>query len=277
MNKNKVKKVIIWGILLLLLMVFVLAPFFQMLSTALKAPSEQFNIPVNFIPKKFTLINFIQAITYKYFIRYFFNSLIISLSTMILVVVVSLLSAYGFTKLDFPGKKALLILVLFSQMFSLSAIVVPIYKILGVLKLTNSYIGLIISYLTFSVPVGIWLFRSFINIIPKELEEAALIDGATKFTAFLKIIVPLLKPAIGAVGAYVFFLTWQEFFFALIIMTDKAYRTLPVGIMDFVGQYETNWGNLMAASILITLPVFIIFMILQRQLIAGLTQGAVKG
>ncbi len=260
----------------LLLLGFVLFPFLQMLSTSFKNPKEQFEIPVNFIPKTFTFENFVQALKYREFPIYFTNSLVVSIITMTLAVLIALLGAYGFTRTEFPGRRFFLTLVLFSQMFCLAAIVVPIYRILGTLKLINSYPGLIIGYLTFSVPVAIWLFRSFLLNIPAELEEAAITEGASRFSAFWRVVVPLMRPAIGAVGAYVFFLTWQEFLFALIIMTKKEYRTLPVGIMDFVGQYETNWGNLMAASILLALPVFFMFMLIQRQLIAGLTEGAVK-
>lgn len=276
MKKNNILNKILHLLALVLILGFILFPFLQMLSTSLKSPKEQFAIPVNFIPKDFTLINFIQALSYKEFARYFGNSLSVSLITTLLAVFIALLGAYGFTRTEFPGRKFFLTMVLFSQMFCLAAIVVPIYRILGSLKLINSFPGLIISYLTFSVPVAVWLFRSFLLNIPKELEEAAITEGATKFSAFWKVVVPLLRPAVGAVGAYVFFLTWQEFLFALIIMTKKEYRTLPVGIMDFVGQYETNWGNLMAASILLALPVFFMFMFIQKQLIAGLTEGAVK-
>jgi len=277
LKRKKLLSKFIWSFLLLCIIAFVLFPFFQVLSTSLKSPQEQFKIPVNFIPKDSTIINFKQALGRKEFVRYFINSLVVSSSTMIVTIFVALIGAYGFTRIKFPGRKFFLVMVLFGQLFCLPAIAVPIYKIIGVLKISNSYQGLIISYLAFTVPVSIWLFRGFLYNIPKELEEASLIDGCTKLSAFWKIVVPLLRPAIGAIGAYVFFLTWQEFLFALIIMTKKEYRTLPIGIMDFVGYYETNWGNLMAASILITLPVFVIFMFLQRQLIEGLTQGSVKG
>jgi len=276
LEKHNIISRVIFLLSLILLLGFILFPFLQVLSTSFKGPKEQFAIPVSFIPKNFTLENFVQALSYRDFVRYFGNSFSVSIITTILAVIIALFGAYGFTRTEFPGRRFFLTLVLFSQMFCLAAIVVPIYRILGSLKLINSYPGLIISYLTFSVPVAVWLFRSFLLDIPKELEEAAITEGATKFSAFRKVIVPLLRPAVGAVGAYVFFLTWQEFLFALIIMTKKEYRTLPVGIMDFVGQYETNWGNLMAASILLALPVFFMFMFIQRQLIAGLTEGAVK-
>ena len=121
------------------------------------------------------------------------------------------------------------------------------------------------------------MLRSFILGVPIELEQAAQIDGATRLSAFFRVVVPVLKPGISASGSYVIFLCWQEFLFSLIVMTDQSKRTLPVGIMDYVGQYETNWGTLMASSIILALPVFVIFFFVQKNLIAGLTEGAVKG
>jgi ABC-type glycerol-3-phosphate transport system permease component len=148
---------------------------------------------------------------------------------------------------------------------------------MGQAGLIDTFASLIIGYLAFSVPVGVWLLRGFFVGIPKELEEAAHIDGCSQLQAFWRIVVPLVRPGIGATAAYILFLTWQEFMFALTFITSQDKRTLPVGIFDFVGQYETNWGNLMAASVLICIPVFILFLFVQKQLVGGLTQGAVKG
>jgi len=265
-----------WLVALLVILLFILFPFAQMLSTAFKGPREQFALPVTFLPKALTLINFQQAIQYSAFARYFLNSLGVSAFTTVVAVLIALLGAYGFTRLEFPGRKFFLTLIIYSQMFCLAAIIIPIYRILAGLQLIDSYLGLLVAFLTFSVPIGVWLLRSFLHAIPPQLEEAALIEGASKFKAFWRVVVPLLQPAIGATGAYVFFLTWQDFLFPLVIMTSKEHRTLAIGIMDFVGQYETNWGNLMATSILIVLPVLVIFIFIQRQLIAGLVEGAVK-
>jgi ABC-type glycerol-3-phosphate transport system permease component len=268
--------VAVWTVVLVLILFFILFPFAQMLSTALKGPREQFALPVTFLPRLVTLINFQQALQYAPFFRYFLNSLSVSVVTTVIVVFIALLGAYGFSRLQFPGRKFFLTMIVFSQMFCLAAIIIPIYRILAGLGLIDSYPGLIIAFLTFSVPIAIWLLRSFLHNIPPQLEEAAYIEGATRFQAFWRVVVPLLQPAIGATGAYVFFLTWQDFLFPLVIMTGKEHRTLPIGIMDFVGQYETNWGNLMASSILIVLPVLVIFVFIQRQLISGLVEGAVK-
>jgi ABC-type glycerol-3-phosphate transport system permease component len=196
------------------------------------------------------LENFRQAVSYEAFRTYFKNSLIVAVITTFMTIIISLMGAYGFTRTHFPGRKVFLMMVLFSQMICLAAI---------------------------SVPVAIWLLKGFIQEIPVELEESARVDGASKFQAFYRIVLPLLRPGIGAAGAYVFFLSWQEFLFSLIIMTDKSKRTLPTGIMDYVEQYETSWGSMMASSILLVLPVFVIFAAVQKQLVAGLTDGAVKG
>jgi multiple sugar transport system permease protein/raffinose/stachyose/melibiose transport system permease protein len=268
--------IVLWSVALAVILFFILFPFGQMLSTALKGPREQFALPVSFLPHRVTLINFQQALKYAPFFRYFLNSLSVSVVTTVIAVFIALFGAYGFSRLHFPGRKFFLTLIVFSQMFCLAAIIIPIYRIFGGLGLIDSYPGLIIAFLTFSVPIAIWLLRSFLHNIPPQLEEAAHIEGASKFQAFWRVVVPLLQPAIGATGAYVFFLTWQDFLFPLVIMTGKEHRTLPIGIMDFVGQYETNWGNLMASSILIVLPVLVIFVFIQRQLIAGLVEGAVK-
>ena len=263
------------GILLLLL--FVLAPFAEMVSMSLKGPKEQFTIPATLFPKNVTFQNFVEAWNQPNFPRYFINSLAITTSTTVLVTFISVFGAYGFTRLRFRGRGLFFFIILFSQMFCLAAIMVPLYRILANLGLIDTYPGLVIAYIGFNVPVGVWLLRSFLVSIPIEMEEAALVEGCTKLKAFVHVVLPLLRSGIGATAAYVFFVSWQEFLFALIFMTSQNHRTLPVGILDFVGQYETNWGNLMAASILVIIPVFVIFIFLQRQLIAGLTQGAVKG
>lgn len=276
MSKKRIGK-ICWLMSLIILLLFVCFPLIQMFSVAFKDTTEQFALPVTFLPKHWTLENFRQAINYEAFRTYFKNSLIIAVITTSLTIVISILSAYGFTRTHFPGRKLFLMMVLFSQMICLAAIAVPVYRIISGLDLTDTYTGLVISYLAYTVPVGIWLLKGFIQGIPVELEESARVDGTSKFQAFYRVVLPLLRPGIGATGAYVFFLSWQEFLFSLIIMTDKSKRTLPTGIMDYVGQYETSWGSMMASSILLALPVFVIFIIVQKQLIAGLTDGAVKG
>ena len=277
MRKGRLVNDIVRSIGIIILVLFVIFPFIQMVSISLKGPMEQFLIPPKIIPKHSTLKNYVQAWQQPGFIRYFFNSLGLTFTSMFLVTAISIFGAYAFTRLKFRLKKLMLTLILFSQMFCLGAIMVPIYKIFGDLGLIDTYMGLIIAYVGFYVPVAIWLLRTFILSIPIDIEEAAQVDGCTKIQAFWKVGLPLLRPGIGATAAYVFFITWQEFLFALIFMTSADHRTLPIGILDFVGQYETNWGSLMAASVLISIPVFVMFIIIQKHFIAGLIKGAIKG
>jgi multiple sugar transport system permease protein/raffinose/stachyose/melibiose transport system permease protein len=193
------------------------------------------------------------------------------------VIAVSLFSSYAFSRLRFRGRKFLLKVIILTQLFPLIVIIIPIYTIFTRLHLINTHISLVIAYLTFTVPVGVWILRGFFKGIPYNLEEAAMVDGCTRLRAFIRIVLPLARPGISATAVYIFIVTWQEFMFALTFMSGQKMRTLPVGILDFVRQYGINWGGLMAASTLITIPVFILFLILQRQFISGLTQGSIKG
>ncbi|MGC8777356.1 MAG: carbohydrate ABC transporter permease [Candidatus Caldatribacteriaceae bacterium] len=265
-------------IFVFLLLFFVLFPFIVMVSMSLKAPDEQFTSPPYLVPKRPTLESYFHVFGKgSMFARYFLNSFLVASSSTLIVLVVAIFSSYGYAHLVFPGRSFFLILILLSQLFPLAAIIVPLYRLMSATKLIDTYLSLVIGYLTFSVPVGVWFLRGFFLGIPRELEEAAMIDGCSRFQAFWWVVVPLVRPGIGATAAYLFFITWQEFMFALTFITSESKRTLPVGIFDFVGQYETNWGNLMAASVLICIPVFFLFLFVQKQLVGGLTQGAVKG
>jgi multiple sugar transport system permease protein/raffinose/stachyose/melibiose transport system permease protein len=269
-------RTVIRFILIGVLLAFVLFPFFYMVATAFKTEPEQFLSPPIYLPRDPTLENYKQALEPK-FIRYFLNSFIVTISTTVIVIAVSLFSSYAFSRLRFRGRKFLLKVIILTQLFPLIVIIIPIYTIFTKLHLINTHISLIIAYLTFTVPVGVWILRGFFKGIPYNLEEAAMVDGCTRLRAFIKIVLPLARPGISATAVYIFIVTWQEFMFALTFMSGQKMRTLPVGILDFVRQYGINWGGLMAASTLITIPVFILFLVLQRQFISGLTQGSIKG
>jgi multiple sugar transport system permease protein/raffinose/stachyose/melibiose transport system permease protein len=263
-------------LLQVLLAVVILLPFFWMLSVSLKPATEPFAIPARLWPENPTLDNYVSAFRPE-FRTYFINSVIVSLSTVVITVTLALFAAYSFSRNAFRLLSVLLGLVIVAQMFPGSAIIIPIYKMMREVHLLNTYAALIIAYVAVTLPVAVWMLRGFIMRLPLTLEEAAAIDGAGPIRTFWYIIVPLCRPGIAATAVFVLIVTWQEFLFALSFTSTKEMRTLPVGMNDFIGQYGIRYGELMASSVLISLPVVVVFMFLQRQFVAGLTAGAVKG
>lgn len=254
----------------------VLLPFFWMVSVSLKPATEPFAIPARLWPEDPTLANYVSAFRPE-FRTYFLNSVIVSLSTVTLTVTLALLAAYVFTRSQMRIVGVIMTMMILAQMFPASAIIIPIYRMMRVADLLNTYLSLILAYMTVTLPVAIWMLRGFLARLPVTLEEAAAIDGAKPLRAFVEIILPLCRPGIVATAVFVLIVTWQEFLFALSFTSTKDMRTLPVGINDFIGQYGIRYGELMASSVLISLPVVVVFLFLQRQFVAGLTAGAVKG
>jgi multiple sugar transport system permease protein/raffinose/stachyose/melibiose transport system permease protein len=267
-----------FGLLLLqiALAVVILLPFFWMFSVSLKPAAEPFAIPARLWPQHPTLDNYISAFRPE-FRTYFVNSVVVSLSTVVITVSLALLAAYSFTRSGMRILSVMMGLIIIAQMFPGSAIIIPLYEMMRWAHLLNTYASLIIAYVAVTLPVAIWMLRGFLSRLPMSLEEAAAIDGAGPVRTFLDIIVPLCRPGIAATAVFVLIVTWQEFLFALSFTSTKEMRTLPVGMNDFIGQYGIRYGELMASSVLISLPVVVIFMFLQRQFVAGLTAGAVKG
>ena len=254
----------------------ILMPFFWMMSVSLKPAAEPFAIPARLWPEHPTFDNYVTAFRPE-FRTYFLNSLVVSLSTVAITVTLGLLAAYSFTRNQSKALLALMTLVIGAQMFPSSAIIIPIYRLMKAVDLLNTYASLIIAYVTITLPVAIWMLRSFLARLPIELDEAAALDGAGPLRSFFLIIVPLSSPGIIATAVFVLIVTWQEFLFALSFTSTKDMRTLPVGMNDFIGQYGIRYGELMASSVLVSLPVVAVFFLLQRQFVSGLTAGAMKG
>lgn len=258
------------------LAVIILLPFFWMVSVSLKPGTEPFAIPARLWPEHPTLDNYVSAFRPE-FRTYFVNSIVVSLSTVAITVTLALLAAYTFTRNQTRLILICMVLVMAAQMFPASAIIIPIYKLMKEANLLNTYASLILAYITVTLPVAIWMLRAFMARLPIELDEAAAVDGAGPFRTFFSIILPLCRPGIIATAVFVLIVTWQEFLFALSFTSTKDMRTLPVGMNDFIGQYGIRYGELMASSVLISVPVVAAFFLLQRQFVAGLTAGAVKG
>ncbi len=260
----------------LLLLAFVLGPLLWMLSTALKPRDEVFTTPPHWIPRAVTLSNFEQALT-PTFLRFLGNSLLLCLATTVICIALAVLAGFTLSRPRGRSGRSVIVVVLVSQMLPQAVLLVPLYRSAERLGLLNSYAGLTVAYLTFTLPVAMWLLHGFLTTIPADLVDAAQVDGLSEFGAYVRVVVPLARPGIAATAAYVFFTAWQDFLFALVFLTDEDKRTLPLGVLAYVGQYTVEWGQLMAASTQLLLPILVVFALVQRNFIAGLTTGAVKG
>lgn len=254
----------------------VIFPMFWMFISSLKFTSELFVKPPTWIPERSTLSNYRSILKNPLFLRYLANSVIVATATTGVSVVIAALAGYGWGKIDFAGKEATSLFVLVSQMFPVVVLVIPLFQILRSLLLLNSYPGLILAYLVYTIPLSSWLLRGFFQEIPGEILDSARVDGCSHLSTFVKIALPLARPGIAATAIYCFIMVWQEFFFALSFMFDDEMKTLTVGILGFMGQYKVSWGELMAASFLSVLPTAIAFFFVQKHFVQGLTRGAIK-
>ncbi|HEY8531626.1 MAG TPA: carbohydrate ABC transporter permease [Limnochorda sp.] len=251
-------------------------PFVWLVLTALKPYAEIYAFPLTYWPKTITFEHFRYVLDLN-FGRYFLNSVIVGLGTGVMSVLIAVLPAYATARIRFPGRKAMLLSILVCQMFPQIVFVVPLLLTLRALNLTNTYLGIIVSYLPFTTPIGVWLIRNFFMEIPGELEEAAQIDGCSRLQVLRRVVLPLALPGIASVGIYAFLWSWSELMFAMSFLTSERMQTIPAFLSLFVGQYQTRWGPLFAGSVLASLPPMVMFLFLQRYFIQGLTSGSVKG
>ncbi len=257
--------------------VFVILPLCWMFLTAIKSLQEvTLTKGLDILPEKFSLQNFATIWNNYPLLTYFKNSFITVGISTILVVICSSLCGYGMSRFNFKGKASFLSFLLVTQMFPAVMKIVPYYQILGTLDLINTKTGLTIVYTSFCIPFCTWLMYGYFKSIPTGLDEAARIDGASWFCTFLEIIVPLARPGIVATTIYAFLQNWNEYMFASVLMTKQANRTLTVGIALMGDAYNVAWNDLMCASILSSIPTVLIFLFMQKQLISGMTSGAVK-
>lgn len=273
--RRRLKRLMLIG-LQVLLAAAVLFPFFWMVSVSLKPADEPFAIPARLWPDNATLDNYAAAFRPE-FRRYFLNSMIVSGATLLITVPLALLAAYAFTRVQAALLSALMIAAIVAQMFPSSAIIIPLYKLVRGADLLDTYASLVMAYITVTLPVAIWLLRGFLTKIPVTLEEAAAIDGANPMRTFVQIVLPLCRPGIVATAVFILIVTWQEFLFALSFTSSAEMRTLSVGMNDFIGQYGIRYGELMASAVMVSVPIGLVFLVLQRQFVSGLTAGAVKG
>ena len=277
---QKLRKGIRRGIMTLLLIiggVAMMLPFLYMVSTSLKGAVYVFEIPPHLIPGDPTLDNFIAAWQSNQFGRYFFNSILVSGVTIPSILLLASMMAYAFARYQFRGKKLFYALVIFFMTMPAMSLIVPQFVLARTLRLTDTIAGLILMYITQNLPFAIFLLRGFLEEVPRDIEDAARIDGASAWSIYWRIILPLCKPALATSAIIAFLGAWDEFVWANTLITSPEKRTLPVAIANFQGVHTTNWGLVFAASIIAVIPVIILFIALQKYFIKGMVAGAVKG
>lgn len=256
---------------------FALFPLYWLLKIALTPDRLIFTEGTAMWPGSVTFENFRKVIFQSDFIGYFGNSLVVSLATAAITTLIAAAAGYAFSRFEFGGKRIVIALMLITQMFPLLMIIAPIYSIVAKLGLLNSLTSLIIVYTAFNIPFATFLMQSFFDGIPKDLEEAAMMDGCTRFQALRKVIFPLTLPGLGATLGFIFTAAWSELLFALMLISKNDAMTFPVGLLTFVSKFSVDWGQMMAAGVLALVPSCLFFLFIQRYLVQGLTSGAVKG
>ncbi len=263
-------------LLLVIWAAIILFPLLWALVTSIKPPNELFTLDIKWLPQNPTLQNYKEVLSDPVIIRYLFNTLFVSLVSTVIVIILATPCGYGFSRYRLKGGKVGLTILIACQMFPPIMFIVPYFLLLKNLHLYNTYMALIITRVVFYLPFSTLMIKSFFDSIPRELEEAATVDGCTQFGIFLRIIIPLILTGIATVFIFSFLNSWNEFLFSITVISKNTLKTITVGIANTKGQYGINWGALMSLSLVSLVPPMIIFMLMQQYFIKGLTSGAVK-
>ena len=265
-----------WALVLVAL-VMVVFPFYWMINTSLKPASEIFLSPPTFISSNWSLDAYVTVLTQRPFTRYFLNSLVVTLGTTLLSVTLAAFAAYGFTRFFPRGATPFIVFLLFTKMLPETLLIIPYFQLMSSLGLLNSYFALILAYSSFALPFSVWMLIGFFRSIPRDIDEAAKIDGASYLQTFFLVILPLARPGLVAVALFTFLIAWNSYLWALVLTTDASMHVLSVGVANMVGEYRVQWNELMAAAVIAAVPVMLLFSFLEKHLVNAITSGAVKG
>jgi N,N'-diacetylchitobiose transport system permease protein len=267
-----------WNVVGVAIFVVMIFPVFWMVSTAFKSDDQINSLTPTWFPLHPTLKHFRDALAKPYFWVDVKNSIIVVLVTVTIAMVLAFLAAVALSKYRFTGRKLFIVLVIGVQMLPGAGLIIPLYVVLARYHEVNTLTGVILVYLTGVLPFSVWTLRGFILGIPKDLEEAAMVDGSTRLGAFARILLPLVAPGLVATSVFAFITSWNEYIFARVLLNDGSKQTITVWLSYFLGtSRQTDWGALMAASTLTAIPVVVFFLLIQRRIAFGLTAGAVRG
>ena len=257
-------------------LVFAGSPILWMVFSSLKSNTEIFALPPSLLPEEFTLTAYNAIFSNPVKIRFFINSYFVSGTVTLLTLLVAVMAAYAFSRYDFPMKRAFNLFVISTQTVPPITLLIPYFGMVVAFRIFDTYLALILTYMVFTLPYAILLMTGYFNTLPKELDQAVLVDGGSGWTALWRVIVPISFPGIVATGVYTFLLAWNEFLFALTLTKSTDMRTVPIGIQLLMGQHAFEWNEMMAMSVLGSLPLLLIYLIAQRYFLAGMTAGSVK-
>lgn len=264
------------SVLLAILVAFSAFPVLWMVISSLRPPTELFQSPPSLLPTEFTGEWYEEAFRRSGVINWFVNSFTVAVFTTLITTVVSTLAGYALSRYNYPGRRVFMMALITAYLFPAILLLMPLYLLMSNYGLVGSLSGLTMAHVAITLPLGTWLMKSFVDSIPRELEEAAMVDGCKPLGAFLKVTLPLLKTGVATTMLFTFILSWDEFLFASVLSQGDT-TTVPVGIQTFVSSFDIRWGAIMAVGTIVTLPVIILFFFLQSKFEKGLTMGSVKG
>ena len=276
-NRRSPLKTLIIYVLVLLLLALFLFPIYWMFIGSLKDNSVLMRLPPQIYPTFSTMESYEAVFSNAKYMKYILNSFIVASMTVVVDLVFSVFAGYSLSRFRYPGRKAIMTITLSAQVFPVVVIIISLYEFFSKFKLMNTYHGLSLADVAMSLPLSVWMLKSFCDSVPRSLDEAAKVDGCGRFMTMMRIVLPLLKPGMLAVGIYAFLMSWDDYMLGLVIMTKTPLKTLPVGISEtFLGEFGFDYAGMMTISVVASLPVLLLFLVFQKYMVAGLTGGAVK-
>lgn len=276
MDRKKIKQ-IFFHLIILVAVIICVYPLTRIFTVSIRPGDKIISTDLSIIPDGASFISYIKLLKETYFLRWLWNSLIITLATSFIGVSLASTAAYAFSRFKFFGKKSGMIILLATQMIPAGMLILPLFLMIMKLNLMNTYLGMVIAYSVSSLPFSIWILKGYYDTIPKSLEEAAMVDGTSHIGAFYRIILPLSTPALSIAFLFNFTTAWNEYLVARVVLFSSKQYTWTLGLFELQGQFITQWGMFAAGSMLVTIPVLIVFLYSSKWLVSGLTLGSVKG